>query len=68
MTGCPADQALENDQDKIVDAPDYYLLNFSMSQKFMGRFEIQIGVYNISVFLSQTQAHRIGYQQKKPVA
>ncbi len=43
-----ADQQLKNDDKKLVDAPDYYLLNFSMSQKFIDRFEIQAGVDNIT--------------------
>ncbi len=59
-----ADQELENDKKKIVDAPDYYLLNFSMRQKFMDRFEIQAGVDNITDVRLADKSDLFAYEER----
>ena len=42
-----ADQVLYNADDELVDVPDYSLWHFSLRQRLLNHFEVQLGVENI---------------------
>ena len=59
-----ADQVLFNDDDELVDAPDYSLWNFSIRKTLLNNFEIQMGVENIGDVRMADKSDLFAYEER----
>ena len=59
-----ADQELFNDDDELVDAPDYSLWNFSIRKTLLNNFEIQMGVENIEDVRLADKSDLFAYEER----
>ena len=59
-----ADQVLENDDDELVEAPDYGLWNFSARKTLLNNFEIQLGVDNIGDVRLADKSDLFAYEER----